>query len=232
MRSPQNIFRRSPLSSGHRFTFDAICGDLVSGQQLVREMQRLGATFKAPIWQAWVDLFEGWLRFRFGDDGGVAQTRAGLAFFQGQGVGRFMPFVQSMLATAESQNDAAAGLAMIDAKIAEFRELGEHWFDAELHRAKAAILLRSNDTIAAERALRDAMSVAEKQGARMFRLRAALDLVALCDEGRREEGASLLQEALRGLDDLTVEEVSRAKAKIADCAAEPFSSARSPAQPA
>lgn len=200
---------------GHRFTFDAISGDLVSGRNLVREMQRLGATLKVPIWQAWVDLFEGWLRFQDGElEDAKKQVRVALAVFQGQGVGRFLPFVQSMLALVEARHDPQGGLAMLDGYIAGYDESGEHWFDAETLRTRAAILHQCGDDAAAKDALRKAMTLSSGQGARTFALRAAMDLAATSDVEASEARAALT-EALRDLPDDTLDEVFRAKEALA-----------------
>ncbi len=200
---------------GHRFSFDAISGDLVSGRNLVRDMQRFGATFKAPIWQAWVDLFESWLRFHDGEyEGAEKQALGALAFFQGQGVGRFLPMVQSMLASIEARRDPRSSLVMLDGYIAGYEESGEHWFDAEVFRTRAAILLQIGDAPAARDALRKAISIAIEQGARTFRLRAAIDFTALPDADAGEACVALM-EALRDLPDDTLEEVARAKDALA-----------------
>jgi predicted ATPase len=72
---------------------------------------------------------------------------------------------------------------------------GERWFEAELHRIKGDVLLRAPevDPAEAETCLRKAIEVAQRQGARLWELRAATSLARLWgDQGRRAEAHDLL----------------------------------------
>jgi len=93
-------------------------------------------------------------------------------------------------------------------------ESGEHWCEAELHRLRAEILLASraaerrggkkwtelgND---AEAHLRRALEVARQQGAKWWRLRAAVSLALLLGEGdRAAEGRELLRKVYEELEE-------------------------------
>ena len=70
---------------------------------------------------------------------------------------------------------------------------GERWFEAELHRNKGQLLLRQGHPEVAEELYRKALSIAEKQEAKLWELRAAASLARLrCDQGRRGEACDLL----------------------------------------
>jgi predicted ATPase len=72
---------------------------------------------------------------------------------------------------------------------------GERWFEAELHRIKGDVLLRAPevDPAEAEACLRKAIEVAQRQGARLWELRAATSLARLwADQGKRAQAHDLL----------------------------------------
>ena len=76
------------------------------------------------------------------------------------------------------------------------QRLGEHWYDAELHRLRGELLARSEharEQAAAE--FQRAIEVARSQGARLFELRAAISLARL-PEPAAPGTRDLLQQAL------------------------------------
>src|SRR5713101_250501 len=76
-------------------------------------------------------------------------------------------------------------------------QTGQHFFDAELCRISGEIALRSDprDQMAAERYFLSAISVAKRQEARSWELRATTSLARLLrDTNRRDEALSMLAE--------------------------------------
>jgi predicted ATPase len=70
---------------------------------------------------------------------------------------------------------------------------GERWFAAELNRHKGQLLLRQGHSDVAEELYRNARSIAEEQGAKLWELRAAVSLARLRrDQGRPAEARDLL----------------------------------------
>ena len=70
--------------------------------------------------------------------------------------------------------DATAGLELVEEGLARGRETNERWWDAELHRLRAELLLASGaEPAEAEAALRRALEIARGQQARSLELRAA-----------------------------------------------------------
>jgi predicted ATPase len=108
----------------------------------------------------------------------------------------------TMLAEVELEaGETDAALASIDAGLAITRQTGEHWYEAEIHRIRGDILLRREpmDVSAAEQAFAVAISIARRQGAPSFALRAALSLAQLLRAtGREAEAAAVLAPALDG----------------------------------
>jgi predicted ATPase len=70
---------------------------------------------------------------------------------------------------------------------------GERWFAAELNRHKGQLLLRQGHSDVAEELYRNARSIAEELGAKLWELRAAVSLARLRrDQGRPAEARDLL----------------------------------------
>jgi predicted ATPase len=76
-------------------------------------------------------------------------------------------------------------------QLAEICRSGQRWLEAELHRRHGQLLLRRAppDEVAAEGALTRALEIARKQQARVFELRAAVDLAQLYYSQRRYDAA-------------------------------------------
>jgi len=121
--------------------------------------------------------------------------------------------------TLASMGRAAETLACIDRSLATAQASAEHWLDSEFHRLKARGLLMLKGTRAepeAERALRAAIAIADGQGARPMRLRAALDLAVLrAESGARDEARAILSAACEPSDEAkTAPEFVQARALL------------------
>jgi predicted ATPase len=93
----------------------------------------------------------------------------------------YLPLLAMALEIAGQTEEATASLN--DAlDIAE--RTGERWFESELNRYKAELLLRQGDVEAAEELFRKAMRIARGQQAKQWELRAAISLARLhCARG-------------------------------------------------
>ncbi len=70
---------------------------------------------------------------------------------------------------------------------------GERWLDAELNRHKGQLLLRQGHPEPAEQLYRKALSIATEQAAKLWELRASVNLARLRrDQGRRAAARDLL----------------------------------------
>jgi predicted ATPase len=79
----------------------------------------------------------------------------------------------------------------LDAALAELERTEQRWYEAEMHRIRAGILLKRDpaNTAAAERSLRAAIAISQSQKARSFELRAALSLAKLYRAANRDADA-------------------------------------------
>jgi predicted ATPase len=118
--------------------------------------------------------------------------RRGLTIVREQGLVYFVPGFEAALADAESRaGETDAGLRRVDDALAELEATEYRWYEAEMHRIRAALLLKRNpaDTGAAEQSLQAAIAIAQSQRARSFELRAALSLAKIYRKANRDADA-------------------------------------------
>jgi class 3 adenylate cyclase/predicted ATPase len=125
----------------------------------------------------------------------VALIREGLADRQKPGANKLgRPYGLGLLSEALARSgDHDAALAAVREALAAAAEIGERWWDAELHRLKGLRLLARGGVDDAQAALRDSLRIAREQQAKSLELRAATSLARLWGEqGRREKARKLL----------------------------------------
>jgi tetratricopeptide (TPR) repeat protein len=110
---------------------------------------------------------------------------------------------------AEAESFVAAGEKAL-------ADIGEVFFAAELARLRARLSQHAGDRVAAENGMREAIAIAERQGARLFVLRAANDLARLLHSmGRAGDAQAVLRPALDGMPEgLDQPDALRAKATL------------------
>ena len=128
--------------------------------------------------------------------------RRGVAIFREQGGIWLFPSLEAALAEAEaSAGETDAGLRRLDDAVAELEHTEQRWYEAEMHRNRAAILLKRDpaNIAAAEQSLQAAIAIAQSQNARSFELRAALSLAKLYSAANRDTDAyAVLTPAVEG----------------------------------
>jgi predicted ATPase len=142
-----------------------------------------------PLWSA----AGKWIRGRClgaigqGADG-VALIVKGLAEFRAVGCNLTMPFVLTTLAeTYGFAGQPEEGLKRTAEAIALFERTDERWAEAETFRVHGTF------QVAAEDSFQKALTVARRQSAKFWELRAAVDLARLWrDQGKRTEARNLL----------------------------------------
>jgi len=125
---------------------------------------------------------------------GVATLLQGLTIYRTTGANLLIPFYLSALAEVYGKaSQPEEGLCRLAeaAKLAEMTQ--ERWVEAEIHRLRGTLLVSMDECPAAEDSYRHALTVAQRQGAKFWELRAALDLARLWrDQGKRTEAHDLL----------------------------------------
>jgi class 3 adenylate cyclase/predicted ATPase len=134
----------------------------------------------------------------------LERMRSGIAEFQAQQIGLYMPVYLTLLARMETEaGQLEAALTNLDRSLDETKQSGQRWFDARKHRLRGDILrkLHPDAPDSAEQAYLAAIAVAREQGARSFGLQAALKLAKLYQStDRLVEGHDVLASALEGFE--------------------------------
>jgi predicted ATPase len=155
------------------------------------------------IWAGWTVFLQGWAKWSDGaEESGLAEMRRGLAINRERGHLVWLSAAEAALAIAEaSVGETDVGRRRLDDALAELERTEQHWYEAEMHRIRAAILLKRDpaDTAAAEQSLQAAIAIGQSQKARSFELRAALALAKLYRAANRDAAAhAVLAPAVEG----------------------------------
>ena len=129
---------------------------------------------------------------------GLAQMRQGLAAKQAAGAEIGRPGELALIAEAYGRSgQAEAGLRLLDEALAWMDKHGEDRDTASVYRVKGELLLRQAvpDTSQAEACFQQALTIARRQQAKSYELRAAMRLARLWQQqGKRAEAYRLLAE--------------------------------------
>jgi class 3 adenylate cyclase/predicted ATPase/ABC-type transport system involved in cytochrome c biogenesis ATPase subunit len=154
-------------------------------------------------WWATGIFFRGWTRWHAGErEAGLADMRQGMALSRQHGLMSAPPFFQALIAEAEAgEGRTDEALAMLGDLLAAIELSGEHWMKAETQRQRGSLLRRggAENFAQTEAAFLAALDTARRQKARVFELRAGLDLARLYkDVDQRQRARECLQPALLG----------------------------------
>jgi len=148
-----------------------------------------------PLWRAYGTICRGWVKVNHCDEAeGLSLLRSGLAAYRATGGETYMPHHIDLLARAfDITGQIAEGLSHLDEGLRIVERTGERWYEAELNRHKGQLLLRQGHSKAAEELYRQALSIAREQEAKLWELRAAVNLARLLnDQGQHVEARELL----------------------------------------
>jgi class 3 adenylate cyclase/tetratricopeptide (TPR) repeat protein len=170
--------------------------DVSSVQERVEEIITLATEQGFPFWAALGMLDRGWVWARSGaPDEGLAAMRQAIATIEGLGFDLGQTCSAFELADAcHHLGEVEEGLAAVEMGLAAAGRTGERYLEAELHRLKGELLLRSagNET-EAEACFLQALEVARRQQAKSWELPAAISLARLWRrQGKRAEARALL----------------------------------------
>ena len=127
---------------------------------------------------------------------GIAQIQEGLAASRATGAELWRPYFLCLLAEACMETGRLDdGLSALTEALAAADEHENRSYEAEMHRLKGELLLRQNDSNAAEAqsCFERAIEIARKQSAKSLELRATMSLARLlAKQGRRDEARAML----------------------------------------
>jgi predicted ATPase len=163
------------------------------GEEVVVLAERLGFPFYLGLGR----FSRGSARVESGEGkAGIAEMQQALGELAGIGSGfaapQFLFFLASGLRKVGLHDDALGALAL---GVARAEQQGQHYYDAELHRLRAEILLDmdGNAVEEAEALFHQSLEIARRQEAKTFELRAATSLARLWQrQGKRDAAHALL----------------------------------------
>jgi predicted ATPase len=176
----------------HRFQREAqAVGD--RAEDLIALSQQYGFAY----WLPWGVILRGWAlaKQRQAADG-LAEIRRGVAAYQATRAEIFRPSFLGLLAETYGEvGQSEEGLGVLVDAFAAVDAYGERWWEAELHRLNAELLLplSGNNHNEAEIRCHRALDVARRQEAKSLELRAAMSLARLWQQqGQRAAARDLL----------------------------------------
>jgi predicted ATPase len=127
---------------------------------------------------------------------GIELMRQGLAVRQSIGAQCYISGILGSLAEAQAKmGKPEEGLSTLDDAFSLVEETGEHYWEAELYRLRAELLLMQGDEKGAEASFEKAIQVAYRQSSRSFELRATVGLAHLWQKrGWTNEARQMLAE--------------------------------------
>jgi predicted ATPase len=175
----------------HKAVFDGLCGTMLEETETVLTLAR---EHTMPLYVAAGTHLSGLARWRAGDRiDGLSEMRRGWALLHENDCYLCEPFwaMQVAMANAEA-GQVGTALEILREMIVWVEQSGQHWLDAELHRARGEVLLRCDPSNAssAEDAFNKALEIARRQQTKTFELRCALGLARLYSTNGRAAAAS------------------------------------------
>ena len=208
----------------HAAMFDLMRGDHARAASNAFELARLTHEHDMPMWGAYGVLLQGWAVSHGGTRAdGLQGMRRGVELLREQNILMFDGLLKIALAEAEAgAGDPGRAIAILDEALATVDRAGYRAFEAELHRARGEILLKSDPSTPApaEVVFLNAIAIAKRQGTRSFELRAALALAKLYQSTARPADAhAVLAPALEGFSPTPeMPEIAEAQALLAEVA--------------
>jgi predicted ATPase len=102
-------------------------------------------------------------------------------------------FLTELAAGYGKAGRADEGLKCLDEAATRVEATEERWAEAHMHRVRGELLVATGDLAAAEASFDRAISVARRQNAKLWELRAATSLARLwCERDKRREARDLL----------------------------------------
>jgi predicted ATPase len=197
-------------------TLRQLAGERDAVRALVDELEALATEAGFRFWFAGATILRGWVEAEHtGFDHGVRIMESGIAEWRTSGAEYMVPYFSVLVAQVQLQAgrpDAAA--ALVQAAIQRVERSNERWFEPEVHRTAglAHLQLAPHDPSRAERCFECALKAARQKSARLWELRAAIDLASLwLRDGKAAETRDLLAPIYAAFDDgLELPDLARA----------------------
>jgi class 3 adenylate cyclase/predicted ATPase len=150
----------------------------------------LSGEYGFPQWSAGGLMLRGWARVDLDDvEQGLADIRSSIGALEATGTLIWVQFARFLFAQALTKaKQARLAMELVEQILGQIGGTSGRWYEAELHRLKGDLLLGLRQRGAAEVSYETAISVAKRQDARLWELRAMNALCAMWrDQPRMSE---------------------------------------------
>lgn len=174
-------------------------GRAAEAQELASETLALAEDKEIAYWAAWSTVLEGWAVADQGlVDEGIVKMQTGLAAYRSTGAELFRPYSLALLVQVlGAAGREAEALAYVEQALDSVRETDARFFEAELYRLRGEIRLQLDLGNAGALAdLETALAIAQRQGAVILELRAALSLVDAAEDRLRDAACERLADVV------------------------------------
>jgi predicted ATPase len=172
-------------------------GELNGTRESTRELVGLCERLGFPLYLGAGRVLRGWARVESREgEAGIAEIQQAMVELARIGAGIGAPTLLSMLAESlRKVGRHCDALGVLGLGVAQAEQQGEHFYDAELHRLRAEILLDvdGNAVEEAEALFGQSLEIARRQEAKWLELRPATSLARLWQrQGKRDAARALL----------------------------------------
>jgi len=191
LRHPHSLCYVLPFLAGAHL----MCGDPKAAYPIAERTMVLAAEYGFPLWLAGGRLMRGWAQLDLSDaKQGLSDIRQSVDELAAIGTLLWVQFGRYVLAQAMAKTgDGPGALGLIDDALTGIRGGSGRWYAADLHRLKGDVLLETGELDEAEHCYEAAITVAVRQEARLWQLRATNSLASLLRaQGRMSEAHSRL----------------------------------------
>jgi predicted ATPase len=173
------------------------CREVLQARQQAETAVALSTEHEFGLLEAWGTILRGWaLAVQGQSEQGIVQINHGLAAHRTMGSEALLPYFLALLAEAHGKVERVEqGLQLVVEALAVADDHEERFYEAELHRLKGELLLAQSpdNQSEAESCFQEAISIAQRQQAKSWELRAATSLARLWQsQGKRQAAYDLL----------------------------------------
>ena len=148
-----------------------------------------------PLWMGFANAMRGWSLAAMGHPAeGLRVLQHGIDTTRATGARLWLPFFLTLLADAYGMaGQPRAGLKPVAEAVELMETTQERWAEAETHRLRGSLMQSLGDNAASENCYQQALDVAQRQSAKFWEIRAAIDLARLWQgQGKPQQARELL----------------------------------------
>jgi class 3 adenylate cyclase/predicted ATPase len=176
--------------------FHQLRGEEAILEERAQELVALATEHGFPHFVGSGTCFRAWAMLTMGGsvEEAISRMQWGLATKRATGAEIKVPYYLGLMAEAHRRaNRIADGISLLNQGLELVERTDERWYEAELYRLMAEALIARSDRDDAERWLCRALQTAQKQGSRLWELRAGTSMARLWrDQGKRSDARDLL----------------------------------------